>query len=110
MKYPNILSRTLVLVLLVCIAVGTSAMDLATAKAMAISAPRVEYPHEARAKGITGSGLYVMTVNEKGLVTVVTVASSSGHKILDREALVTLKRWRFRPGPTKVRMPVTWTL
>lgn len=86
-------------------------MDLSTAKALAVSAPRVEYPYQARAKEITGSGIYVMTINPRGLVTSVKVGSSSGHAILDRQALTTLKRWRFRPGTvTKISMPVTWTL
>lgn len=44
-------------------------MSLSSAKAMEISAPRVEYPHEARAKGITGSGLYELHVNPRGLVS-----------------------------------------
>ena len=108
---PKLIHRFTSLAFLFWAVACASAMDLETAKALAISAPRVEYPTKAQAKGITGSGLYLMTINEKGLVTSVTVASTSGHKILDKQAVTTLKRWRFRPGTvTKINMPVTWTL
>ena len=87
-------------------------MSLWAAKAAAISAPRVTYPYEARANGITGSGSYLMKIDPRtGLVSSVTILISSGKRILDNAALTTLKRWRFRPETvTKVRIPVTWSL
>src|SRR3954464_3926725 len=38
-------------------------MSMSSAKAVAVSAPRPEYPYEARRSKITGSGVCVMTVD-----------------------------------------------
>lgn len=86
------------------------AVQFSAAKATAVSAPRVEYPYEARAKGISGTGFYILHLNPQGSVVFVQIVHSSGHRILDREAVSTLKRWRFKPGPKKVRFPLTWSL
>lgn len=76
----------------------------------AVSAPRPDFPWGFRGDHITGSGVYVFHIDERGLVTSVTVAQSSGNGMLDVEAMRTFKRWRFKPGHPAVAtsIPVTW--
>ena len=53
---------------------------VAGAKAAAISAPRPDYPYEARSRKITGSGVCVVTVDTgSGSVTDATMAQSIGN-------------------------------
>ena len=49
-------------------------MSMSSAKAVAVSAPRPEYPYEARRSKITGSGVCVMTVD-----TVERIGHERGH-------------------------------
>src|SRR6266516_1461195 len=70
-------------------------MTASQAKAMAISAPRPDYPYEA------GSGS----------VTDTTMAQSIGNPILDNAAVSAFRRWRFKPTTvSKVRIPITLTM
>ena len=87
-------------------------VSMSSAKASAISAPRPEYPYEARAKKITGSGVCVMTIDPgSGSVTSATMAQSTGNPVLDNAATSAFRRWRFKPGGfSKVRTPITFTL
>ena len=82
------------------------------AKASAISAPRPEYPYEARSRHITGSGVCIVSVDVgSGNVTDASMAQSIGNPILDNSALSAFKRWRFKPGSVaKVRIPITFTM
>jgi|SRR5581483_4000595 len=78
-------------------------------KALAIYAPRPQYPYEARSKGVSGSGLFALNVNQKtGLVRSVTVARSTGSPILDNAAKAAFKQWRFQPPVplSKVEVPI----
>ena len=81
-------------------------------RAVAVRAPRPEYPYAARARFITGSGVAVMTVDRAtGEVTSCQMAQSTGSDILDRAAVSAFSRWRFRPGTVKeVRIPITFTV
>jgi protein TonB len=87
-------------------------MNASQAKAVAISAPRPEYPYEARSRRITGSGVAVVTVDTaSGNVTDATMAQSTGNSILDNSAISAFKRWRFKPNSvSKVRIPITFTM
>ncbi|MDQ2659191.1 MAG: energy transducer TonB [Verrucomicrobiota bacterium] len=89
---------------------GTTSMS--NAKAVAVSAPRPEYPYEARRSKLTGSGVCVMTVDtSSGSVTSAEMAVSTGSAILDNAAKSAFRRWRFRPGTvSKVRTPITFTM
>lgn len=77
-----------------------------------LSAPRLEYPYEARRQKLTGSGIAVMTVNRlTGWVTNVTIEISTGSILLDNAAISGFRRWRFKPGTvSRLRTPVTFTL
>lgn len=87
-------------------------MSMSSAKAVAVSAPRPEYPYEARRMHATGSGVCVMTVDvATGAVTDATMATSTGNSALDNAATSAFRRWRFKPGTvSKVRTPITFTM
>lgn len=87
-------------------------MSMSSAKAVAVSAPRPEYPYEARRAHQTGSGVCVMTVDiSSGAVTDATMATSTGSSALDNAATSAFRRWRFKPGTvSKVRTPITFTM
>ena len=87
-------------------------LNLSAAKVLAVSAPRPEYPYEARRQKITGEGVVVMAVDPvTGSVTSVSISKSTGSPFLDNAAVAGFKRWRFRPGTVStVTCPVTFTL
>ena len=88
-------------------------MNMSSAKASAVSAPRPAYPYECRAKKITGSGVCVVSVDvASGSVTEATMAQSTGNNLLDQSTLTAFRRWKFRPGTTapKVKIPITFTM
>jgi TonB family protein len=89
-----------------------SSTALATAKVFALSAPRPEYPYEARRQKITGDGIVLMNVDPAtGSVTSASMSKSTGNVFLDNAAIAGFKRWRFRPGTVStVTCPVTFTL
>jgi TonB family protein len=77
-----------------------------------LSAPNLDYPSEGIRKKITGGGVYRMNVNAAGIVTATQVVQSTGSQVLDRAALGSLKRWRFKPGSVVgwARTPCLWSL
>lgn len=81
-------------------------------RALALSAPRPEYPYEARRNHITGNGAVVLVIDPlTGLVVDATMTESTGSSILDNSALRAFRRWRFKRGtPSKVRIPFTFAL
>ena len=67
-------------------------------KAVILSAPKVEYPIEARREHLQGIGTFCLNINDKtGVVSSVQVWQSTGHRILDEAAIRTLRNWRFKP-------------
>ena len=80
--------------------------------AVAIFAPKPDYPEYARAHHWVGAGWYVMNVDtDTGLVTSVEITQSAGHRILDRAAVNAFRRWRFQPGRmSRAKCPVTWKM
>ena len=93
-------------------AARSRSLNVSGAKALAVSAPRPEYPFEARRQKITGSGLAVLSVDSgSGNVTDVTMSQSTGSAFLDNAAIAGFRRWRFKPGSVStVTCPVTFTL
>jgi protein TonB len=91
---------------------GVSGSSLGSVKALAIFAPRPEYPYEARRQRTIGSGLVVLTIDSStGNVTDARMTQSTGSPILDNSAVSALSRWRFKSGTvTKVQVPITYTL
>ena len=87
-------------------------LNLSSAKVFALSAPRPEYPYEARRQKITGDGVAILTVDpSSGTVVSVAMSKSTGNQYLDNAALTGFRRWRFRPGTvSSVTCPVTFSL
>ena len=92
--------------------IKSSEMSMSRAKALAVYAPRPQYPYEARSRHIMGSGVCVADVDPgSGNVTSATMAQSVGNPILDNAAVSAFRQWRFRPGTvSKVRIPITFTM
>src|SRR6266705_4977329 len=75
--------------------IKAQAMSMSRAKALAINAPRPQYPYEARSRKITGSGVCVATVDPgSGNVTGASMTQSTGSPILDNSALAAFRQWR----------------
>lgn len=87
-------------------------LSFSSAKIVALSAPRPEYPYEARRQKITGSGIVTMTVDPAtGRVTEASMWQSTGNPYLDNAALTGFRRWRFKPGTVfRIKSPITYTL
>jgi TonB family protein len=81
-------------------------------KALAIYAPRPQYPYEARARRQTGAGVAIVIVDPNtGLVTNAEMATSTGYQLLDSAALNAFRRWQFKPGTVAmVRIPIRFTM
>jgi len=81
-------------------------------KALAIYAPRPQYPYEARARRQTGAGVAIVMVDPNtGLVTNAEMATSTGYQLLDSAALNAFRRWQFKPGTVAmVRIPIRFTM
>lgn len=60
--------------------------------------PAPRYPFRAYRRGETGTVLVRVEVGPTGVPTSVSLANSSGSRLLDRAALDTVRRWRFRPA------------
>ena len=60
--------------------------------------PKPPYPEEARKNGMEGEVLLRVEVLADGQVGGIEVKRSSGHEILDRSALSTVKQWKFIPA------------
>jgi TonB family protein len=85
-------------------------MSISAAKAIAVSTPMPQYPHQARRANITGSGICVMTVDTAtGNVTTAVMEQSTGDGILDKVTTDTFRKWRFKPGTvSQIRVPISF--
>ena len=60
--------------------------------------PKPPYPPEARKNGFHGEVLLKVEVLSNGQVGKIEVKKSSGHEVLDRSALNTVRKWKFIPA------------
>jgi len=60
--------------------------------------PKPKYPALARRRNWQGTVTLSVTVSEQGSVDRITLHRSSGHALLDKTALKTVKTWHFLPG------------
>ena len=86
--------------------------QVGSVKALAIYAPRPQYPYEARAKGQIGAGVAILAVDPNtGLVKKAEMATSTGYELLDNATLNAFRRWQFKPGTgAKVKIPIRFTM
>ena len=91
---------------------ATQVWDDAKIKRYVLRAPHPVYPYAARKDGLEGSGVFELTARSDGIVTDVATVRSTGHAILDRTALQTLKTWQFRPLPeiSHIRVPIRFVM
>lgn len=69
-----------------------------------------DYPYEATIRGVTGSGVGILTVNSRGFVTSALMLRSTGQEVLDSAAIRAFREWRFKPGtPNRVEIPIEFT-
>lgn len=79
-------------------------------KALAIYAPQPLYPSLRNGKKPEGSGIFLVHIDPKtGVVRSVSVEKSTGFAILDKAAIDAYRRWKFRPGNSKAKIPITFT-
>jgi TonB family protein len=62
-----------------------------------ISKPQPAYTDQARDKGAAGEVRLKCVVDEKGVPTTITVVKSL-EESLDKSAVETVSKWRFKPG------------
>ena len=79
--------------------------------------PLPEYPRIARKRGYQGTVVLEVLVDRNGRVGDLRLFTSSGHSILDRKAMASVKGWLFEPGMKGdkkldmwVRVPVRFQL
>lgn len=56
------------------------------------------YPRASQERNEQGSGVISLRIDAKGRVIEAKISVSSGYVLLDRAALNTFRRWRFKPG------------
>jgi protein TonB len=79
--------------------------------------PKPPYPTLARRRGWQGVVILAVRVLADGNPDQLTIRTSSGHELLDKTALKTVKQWHFLPGtknnvptPMEVLVPVHFIL
>ena len=79
--------------------------------------PPLSYPPLAVRRGYAGTVLLKVLVSSEGRPLRIEIEASSGHGILDRDAVAEVRRWRFKPAlhggrPVEmwIRQPVTYRL
>jgi TonB family protein len=81
-------------------------------KPQMIRAPYPDYPYEARRNKAEGKGFFDLHVRQDGTVSRVEIFRSTGHQILDKEAVRVLMAWKFPPNRKwpRVRVPITFIM
>ncbi len=79
--------------------------------------PKPKYPKLARKRGWQGRVVLSVSIDERGKPVEVWIVHSSGHKILDRAALKSVRKWTFQPAKkagfsvaSKLRIPIRFDL
>jgi periplasmic protein TonB len=85
---------------------GGSAQD--TEDPRVLSGSRIEYPTAARRNGLEGTVVLRVHVLESGVAESVLVQRSSGHSMLDAEALRFARSARFAPARREGQPVASW--
>lgn len=108
---PNVMNSSLrILLLVISLGFGASvyATDVVTIypkfKQDALAAPDPEYPQKSQHLGYQGQSIYRLIINEQtGMADEVKVLKTTGYRELDASAVLTLFKWKFKPGAVKQR-------
>jgi protein TonB len=94
---------------------ASAAVQMARPLYLSNSVPK--YPRLARKKGYEGTVVLDVLVDENGKVEDLSLFKSSGHAILDKTAISSVKKWLFEPGTIgrkkvkmRVKLPVRFKL
>lgn len=60
--------------------------------------PKPVYPLAARRRGMQGIVLLIIKVNKKGFVESINIEKTSGFRVLDQSAVMSVKKWQFVPA------------
>jgi TonB family protein len=71
----------------------------------ALYVPKPDYPPNLRGR-VRGSGKFSLHLRPDGTVQSVQTLSSTGNFELDETAKSAFVKWRFKAGPTEVRVPI----
>jgi TonB family protein len=74
-----------------------------------LESPEPTYPRAAYLRKLEGTVVLIMLVDPDGAVTEVEVIQSSGHRLLDRAALVAARGYRFEAGEESMTVNKTYT-
>lgn len=66
-----------------------------------ITRPRLDYPSEAKRNRVQGTTLLEVVVAKSGSPTMVKIANSSGHSVLDDTAVEWAKKWLWPAGEVR---------
>ena len=69
-----------------------------------------QYPAGAKARHLSGSGVFALHIQSNGVVTQVETFKSIGHPQLDRAAIAAFREWRFHPSEAAcvLRIPIRY--
>ena len=74
-----------------------------------LESPEPSYPRAAYLRKLEGTVVLIMIVNFEGIVTEVEMIQSSGHRLLDRAALVAARGYRFEAGEGNMTVNKSFT-
>ena len=83
--------------------------EIAVPVRLLLESPEVSYPRAAYLRNLEGTVVLSMIVNSEGIVTEVEMIQSSGHRLLDRAALVAARGYRFEAGDGSMTVNKTFT-
>ena len=88
---------------------GTSLIAYAATQ-HAVHAPPPHYPAGAKARHLTGSGVFALHIQPNGVVAQIETLKSIGHQQLDRAAIAAFREWRFHPNEAAcvLRIPIRY--
>lgn len=79
------------------VSVAASLPDIHTPPVF-LDKPDPVYPPAAVKKGLTGTVVLLLNIDEEGRLAGSEIISSSGHKLLDNAAVKAVGKWSFSPG------------
>lgn len=98
-----------------CSFISLPVAALSAEPAKLIASTPIQYPEEARRLGEQGQVVVRASLDAAGAVTTVDIFRSSGSRILNNAALLTVRNWQFSPAlnngiptPSSLLVPITF--